>query len=619
MKLYLILLSVLAVSAACARTTVVPPSPTRLPSLPPSPTPSPSPEPKRLAVCLPDEPDSLYLYGADSLAARHVWQAIYDGPTDNLDYGYQAVILTGVPSLSDGSAVVETIPVQAGDRVLAASGSVMELAPGVIVKDAAGKRVAFAGAPIAMERMVVTFTLRSDLRWADGEPLTAHDSLYSFQLAVDSATPTDKQIVERTVDYRAAGGNQVVWRGVPGFLDQAYFLNFWHPLPHHAWKGLSANELLTAPMSTREPLGWGPFAIREWTPGDHLTVRRNPFYFRAAEGLPPLDEVTFRFIDDPGELTQAFVAGTCDIVTYEAVGTVLEALEEASISPEWDTFTTQDAAWELLAFAISPAGDRPDLFEDTRVRQAIAHCVDRRAMAETVFAVDGRLLDSYVPSEHPLYAGEKLTMWQYDLEAGRHLLAQAGWYDEDGDGVREAHGVPGIVDGTPFRATYHTTDDPLRVRTAELAQAHLKECGIQINLQAVPSEALFAPGPEGMLFGRRFDLAQFSWQATAGPLCDLFLSSQVPGEGDWHRPNVAGFIDGEYDDACRAALEALPASGEYVARHIEAQRIFSERLPVLPLFQRQKATLARASVSGLAPNPSQPSELWNLEEIDVLR
>jgi peptide/nickel transport system substrate-binding protein len=157
------------------------------------------------------------------------------------------------------------------------------------------------------------------------------------------------------------------------------------------------------------------------------------------------------------------------------------------------------------------------------------------------------------------------------------------------------------------------------VRAAELAQAHLKACGIQTDLQAVPSEVLFAPGPEGVLFGRRFDLAQFSWPVTPGPLCDLFLSSQVPGEGDWSRPNVAGFIDGEYDDACRAALEALPGTGDYVARHAEAQHIFSERLPVLPLFQHQKVTLARASVIGLAPNPSQPSELWNLEQIDVPR
>jgi ABC-type oligopeptide transport system substrate-binding subunit len=97
------------------------------------------------------------------------------------------------------------------------------------------------------------------------------------------------------------------------------------------------------------------------------------------------------------------------------------------------------------------------------------------------------------------------------------------------------------------------------------------------------------------------------------------LSSQIPGEGGWSRPNVAGFIDGEYDDACRAALEALPDTGDYVARHTEAQRIFSERLPVLPLFQRQKVTLARASVMGLAPNASQRSELWNLEQIDVFR
>jgi peptide/nickel transport system substrate-binding protein len=296
-----------------------------------------------------------------------------------------------------------------------------------------------------------------------------------------------------------------------------------------------------------------------------------------------------------------------------------------------------------LAFGISPVGarsprpyDRPDFFEDVRVRQGIALCIDRSVLAPT-----GRVSHSYLPPEHPLYAGDALTTWGYDREAGQKLLATAGWYDEDGDGVREAHAIPGIPDGTPFQVTYHTTDDPLRFQTAQLIQANLAACGIQVSVETMSSEALFAPGPEGTLFGRRFDLAQFSWRAASDPLCDLFLSSQMPDAGHWDRPNVAGFLDDEYDTACLSAnvagflddeydtaclsvLEALPDNAvgarsprPYAAGHVEAQRIFSERLPVLPLFQRPKVTLARASVTGLIPDPTEPSELWNVEQFDV--
>ncbi|RLC61841.1 MAG: peptide ABC transporter substrate-binding protein, partial [Chloroflexi bacterium] len=85
-----------------------------------------------------------------------------------------------------------------------------------------------------MQQMVVTFTLHADLYWSDGALLTADDSVFSFELASHPSTPVDKTTVERTAGYRAVDGRTVVWSGAPGFLDRAYYLNFWHPLPRHA-------------------------------------------------------------------------------------------------------------------------------------------------------------------------------------------------------------------------------------------------------------------------------------------------------------------------------------------------------------------------------------------------
>jgi peptide/nickel transport system substrate-binding protein len=448
-------------------------------------------------------------------------------------------------------------------------------------------------------------------------PLTADDSVYSFELAADPATPTDKVAVERTVGYRAADTRTVVWTGVPGFLDHSYVRNFWHPLPRHAWGALPAAQLLTAEVATRQPLGWGPFILREWIPGDHVTVVRNPLYFRAAEGLPRLDEVTFRFIPDPATMAAEVVAGRCDVVTHEAAGAVRDLLRAPSPLEER---TTYGARWELLAFGISPAADyeRPDFFEDVRVRQAVAQCIDREAVARDVLGPAGRVAYSSLPPEHPLYAGDALTIWGHDAQAGQALLEAAGWADEDSNGVREAYGIPGIADGTPFQITYHTTDDPLRVQAAQLVQTYLAQCGIQASVQPLPAAELFTPGPEGLLFGRRFDLAQFAWRAQPDPLCDMFLSAQMPGPGNWDRPNVVGFLDDRYDGACLSALQATPGAEPYATGQIEAQRILSQRLPVLPLFQHLKTTLTRPSVIGLSPDPTQPSELYNIEHLDLL-
>jgi peptide/nickel transport system substrate-binding protein len=375
-----------------------------------------------------------------------------------------------------------------------------------------------------------------------------------------------------------------------------------------------------------------------------------------------VDKVTFRFISDPTVLAEELLVGRCDVVTHEVADAVRAALPNLS---QVQSLSTYDARWELVAFGISPAigYERPDFFEDVRVRQAVALCIDRQALAEQVLklsyvgvnevhpeaeatppyvegnaynpdcvqhvslAPSARVLHTILPPEHPLYAGDRVTTWGYAPSAGQTLLATAGWYDQDGDGVREAHSLPGIADGTPFHVTYHTTDDPLRVQVAQLIGAHLAECGIQLDVKVVPAEELFAPGPEGVLFGRRFDLAQFSWRATSDPLCSVFMRDQVPDTGRWDRPNVVGYLDDAYDAACLSALGNPLDSETYAAGQVEIQRILSQRLPVLPLFQRLKFTLARSShvegnaaspsVIGLAPDPTQFSELWNVEQLEL--
>ncbi len=595
-----------------------PPAPTSTPTSPP-PTPTPTPEPKILTVCLPEEPESLYLYSDEipSIAAQHIWQAIYDGPFDSRDYAYQAVILEERPTIEAGGAVIFTATVQAGDRVLSADGTVTELSPGVAVRDIAGRRVLFDGAPVDVPQMAATFTLRSNLYWSDGVPLTANDSVFSYVLAADSAAPANRRrATERTATYRAVNPRTVVWTGVPGYLDQAYVLNFWHPLPQHAWGALSASELISASVSSRKPLGWGPFVIQEWVTGSHLTVTRNPIYYRAPEGLPYVDQIVFRFIPEPSELAQALLDGRCHVVTHEKADAVRAALPREAA---FETYATPAPRWELLAFGITPRRDyeRVDFFEDERVRQAIATCIDRQALISQTVGPTNQALHSYLPPEHPLHAGDALRIWVYDPEAGQTLLESAGWHDEDGDAVREAHDIPGIPNGTPFQVDYHTSNDPLRVRVAQMIQSQLATCGIQVNVNPMAVRDLFAPGPDGPLFGRRFDLAQFSWRTNVDPLCDLFVSSQMPDPGRWQNPNVAGFLDDDYDTACQAALQAPPGSEIYIARHVESQVIFSRRLPVLPLFQRLKTTFAAPDVVGLSPNVSEPSELWSVEQFDI--
>jgi peptide/nickel transport system substrate-binding protein len=593
----------------------------------PSATPTPtSVEPKVLTVCLVGEPDTLYLYGGSRLlATRHVMEALYDGPIDYLDYVYEPVILQKMPSIADGDAITRTVRVREGSQVVSADGSVVDLAPGMWIRPtgcyADDCAVEFDGEPLWMERMEVTFALREDVTWADGEPLTADDSLFAFQVASDPVTPGNRFLTERTARYRLLGDWHVQWIGVPGFVSPTYFLNFFAPLPRHQLEGRDPDELLQADETRRYPLGWGPFVVDEWVPGDHVTLVRNPHYFRADEGFPYLDQVVFSFNSGAPEVVARLLSGDCDVGTHDAdFESSMQLLLEAEQRGLLDVISATNNGWEHIDFGITPVSDyrRPDFFADVRVRQAIVQCIDRQAIVDEITYGRSVVPDSYLPPGHPLYAGDYLVHWGYNPEAGRALLEEVGWLDENEDGVREARRIPGIATGTLFEVTLLTSlDSPASQHAARIVKANLADCGIRVNLETRPSWELFADGPEGPLFGRQFDMAETAWWFDVTPLCGHYVSSEIPDRDRWYGGNIAGYSNPDYDVICQAALQALPGTPGYREYHKQTQVIFSEELPAIPLFMWLRVAVARSNVLNFTLDSTSRSDLWNIEMLDV--
>ncbi|MEA3339306.1 MAG: peptide ABC transporter substrate-binding protein [Chloroflexota bacterium] len=599
---------------------------TATPSTSPISTPTPMPRPKSLTVCLLGEPDTLYLYGGSRLAAtRHVLEALYDGPIDTLNYGYQPVLLQEMPSITGGDVIVRKILARAGSRVVDTTGAVVELGEGMWVRPsgcyADGCAVEFDGAPLWMERMEVNFALREDVAWADGEPLTADDSLFAFQVASDPATPGRRYLIERTLRYRALDEWRVRWVGLPGFIDPTYSLNFFAPLPRHQLKGRSPADLLQADETRRTPLGWGPFVVEEWTPGDRITLSRNPHYFRAAEGLPYLDQVVFRFTSGSSDMIAGLLSGECDIGVQDGdFASFMPLLMQAEQDGLLEVVSAPSNGWEHIDFGIAPASDyrRVDFFGDVRVRQAIVQCIDRQAIVDEVTYGRSLVPDSYLPPDHPLYPDDELVHWDYDPAAGRALLAEVGWVNEDESGVREAHGIRGITTGTPFEITLlASADNPVAQQVGRIVRAHLADCDIRVDLETQPSQEFFAEGPEGALFGRRFDLAETVWWFDLDPPCVYYLSSEIPDREHWYGRNPSGYANADYDAACQAGIQALPGVPEYAEYHEQAQIIFSEELPAIPLFMRLRIAVARPDLLNFAMDPTARSELWNIETLDV--
>jgi peptide/nickel transport system substrate-binding protein len=139
-----------------------------------------------------------------------------------------------------------------------------------------------------------------------------------------------------------------------------------------------------------------------------------------------------------------------------------------------------------------------------------------------------------------------------------------------------------------------------------------------MNLNYYPAAEWFANPPEGILFGRRFDLGQYAWLTGVSPPCELWLGGkQIPSEeSNWGGANETGWDNPEYNAVCNAALATLPGQEGYEEYHLEAQRIFAEELPVVPLYLQLKIAATRPDMCNFIMDPTENSEMWNIEEFD---
>lgn len=589
-------------------------------------TPSPpqitiTPPPKHLTVCLLTEPESLYWYdnapfGAAAQAKEAIHHAIYENLYTTLDYGFQAQGLVKLPQLGDGDVLITEVAVNSGDTVVNSQNQVVTLAEGTRLRTSDNQEIIFSGQAITLPQMQVQFTLRP-LVWSDGQPVTAQDSVFSYKVARDLSTPTDKERVSRTAAYVATGERTVSWQGIPGWLDPFYFTNVWMPLPIHQLAGFAAADLLTAPETTLTPLSTGPFVIQEWLPGEVIHLSRNEFYYRHAEGLPYLDSLTFRFIDNSEQLLALLLSGECHIGLQDGLdlsqaSLLQEAESRGLLQPYFQTTTV----FEHLDFGINSdevyAVKRPDWFEDVRVRQAVAQCINRQALVESVLYGLGQVSDLFVPPDYP-FIPDDLAGWGYDVAAANALLDEVGYADLNGDGIRQ---YPSHV--KPFRVTLGITqNNPIQQQLAHLVTQNLADCGIElVTVTHLPGE-WFAP--QGSLFGRRFDLAIFPWITNPKAACLLYTTASIPDEGNnWQGNNEMGWRYTPFDEACGEMQRAFWGSEAFAAATETTFRLFVEQVPSLPLFHYLKVSATLPTVQNFRPNSSQPSELWNLYELDLL-
>ena len=355
-----------------------------------------------------------------------------------------------------------------------------------------------------------TFNLRRDVVWHDGEPFTAHDVDFTFNRVVfNDDIPTNDHEQFTFVYEDETTGEQTEGRmavtalddhtvrivlpvsSAPFLRSMGYAIYPRHVLEPYVDAG-TFEEVWSVDSPPSEVIGTGPFTIESYSPGDRLTLKRNPNYWmRDSDGnaLPYLDGIVYLLVEELDEELALFKAGETD--AHGVLGEEYPGLEPLQQDGNFTIYSRGPGfGTTFLTFNVHPGTTmdganyvRPEArawFENVAFRQAVAHSVDKDAIIEETLGGLGYPQWSSISPATGDFHNPGVQRYAYDLDAANGLLDDLGWVDSDGDGVREDG------DGNPiaFRLVTNEGND-VRERATMIIQEGMQRIGLDVDFQAI--------------------------------------------------------------------------------------------------------------------------------------
>lgn len=419
-----------------------------------------------------------------------------------------------------------------------------------------------------------TFHLRTDVRWHDGVPVTAHDVAFTVGLYTH---PAVLQWRPTMVEEILVPNDSTVVITLDHTSDPVQFWTWYVFFPRHLLEGLDTAEYFTWEFWTR-PVGNGPFRYVRHLPRTMIELEANPEHW---QGRPAIDRVVLRFL--PGSGVTELLAGTVDVVG----ATPIEVAKLATDS----RFATYFALHGYQAYTIFWRHTHGP-FGDARVRRALTLALDRATLLgalylppEVVPVIDG------IYSQGMLMRGELVAPLPHAPASARALLAAAGWRDTDGDGVVDR-------DGRALRFTALVSNQPSGLEDlAVLIREQLRRVGVLMELQPLEAQAFRARMRAG------------AFEAAIG-----VMGNAPPSPVTWFgEDSPLGYRNA---NAAGLAL-ALAATGDLDERdrlYTELSHILREEQPVTRLFPLVSATVAHRRVRGLT-TPHRTDPAWHADRL----
>ncbi len=264
---------------------------------------------------------------------------------------------------------------------------------------------------ISQDGKVYTFYLERGVKFHNGQAFTAADVKYTLDLARDpeNKTKTHKEYYKDIEKVEVVDQHAV--RITLNTVNSMFFYD------------LARGDSVILPKDMQpemktQPVGTGPFRFKEWIKGDHVTLVKFAEYYR--QGVPYLDEVIFKFIEDTPARNAALKAGDIDVIGWVASPETAVEFDKDPRLKVTSGVTTGDV--------IMSTNNSRKPFSDVRVRRAMAHAIDRKAILDGAMFGYGTPIGSHMSPINPNYV-DLTWMYPYDPEKARKLLAEAGYPD----------------------------------------------------------------------------------------------------------------------------------------------------------------------------------------------
>ena len=474
-----------------------------------------------------------------------------------------------------------------------------------VLPSLANGRVKLVPAPGGGQGAEVTYTLQPLARWADGEPVTSQDVVFSAEIEQMPDSGLNNALLFRNLrSVRVVDAKNFVMifdHVQSGFNAPDAF----QILPEHIegpiYRGLAdkrdyLKHSAYRTMPTTPGLWMGPYRLAEFGAGKYAVFERNPYWFGE---VPYFRKITLRFYPSSAQAQAGLFAGETDFLQE---GTLPLSVAADIRSRLQDSFQVKTAPGATLLNVVVNL-DQPQL-KDERVRHALLLAIDRKTMAAELLGDEKAVAHSFLPPQDPAYS-DRVPHVPFDPAAAAQDLRDAGYHQSESGRWVDAAGVP-----LALRLSINAGNS-LTGPVGDRLTAAWRRLGIDVTLVSDP--ALLAQ----TLPHRRFDLALFSLTPTPEYVPQTILSSAaIPTEANnYSGQNFAGLRNSEIDGLL-VALTGETDSRKRKELWTKLELAWAQELPALPLFDLPQLYVVPNWLRGFAPTghlipSSNFAETWS--------